>query len=53
VAGHSREATAGIDRISLIRDAANKVEEMILTEIDFAVPQPDAAGIIVGNWCLL
>ena len=38
MAGHSREATAGIDRISLIRDAANKVEEMILTEIDFAVP---------------
>jgi hypothetical protein len=42
IAGHSSEATAGIARISLIRDTANKVEEMILAEIDFAVPQPDA-----------
>jgi hypothetical protein len=40
MAGHSSEATAGLDRISMIRDAANKVQEMILTEMDFAVPQP-------------
>ena len=42
MAGHGKEATAGLDRIDMIRDAANKLQEMILTEMDFAVPQPGA-----------
>jgi hypothetical protein len=37
--GKAEQATA---RVAFIQDAANKLQEMLLTEMDFAVPMPDA-----------
>lgn len=38
----AKEAEEAVGRIEFIRDAANKLQEMVLTEMDFAVPMPDA-----------
>lgn len=37
-----KEAEEALARIDLIRDTSNKLQEMVLTEMDFAVPMPDA-----------
>lgn len=37
-----RQLRAVSDRLTQIRDAANKLHELILTETNFAVPEPDA-----------
>ena len=38
----SAELAATADRLTQIREAANKLHEMMLTETNFAVPEPDA-----------